>query len=133
MNKDLRKIQELDKKDIAASIAQDYESLIELWDEDCIAIPPDKDPVIGIYQIKRWLNQSKEIDYEVTRYEHNFVERKIIGDWAFEWGTFISTAVPQDEGPPVESSGKLLRILKRQPDGEWKVSRAIWNIDRKKE
>ena len=74
-----------------------------------------------------------EIEYEVTKYEHNFKERKIIGDWAFEWGTYISAAAPKDDGSPVESSGKLLRILKRQSDGEWKVARAIWNIDRKKQ
>jgi len=45
MNEDLTKIQELDNKDIAASMAQDYESLLELWDEDGIAIPPDAPPI----------------------------------------------------------------------------------------
>lgn len=132
MNEDLRYIQELDKKDIAASIAQDYQALLELWDENGIAIPPDEDPIVGITEIEKWLNQSGDIDYQVTKYEHSFEERKILGDWAFEWGTFLSSAVPKEDGPPVESSGKLLRILKRQKDGEWKVARAIWNIDQKK-
>ncbi len=131
MNEDLRKIQELDKKDIAASIAQDYKALLELWDKDGIAIPPDQGQIKGINEIEKWLNQSGEIDYEITKYEHKFEERKIIGDWAFEWGTYASAAEPKDDGPQIESSGKLLRILKRQPDGEWKVARAIWNIDSK--
>ena len=130
MNNDLAKIQELDERDIAASKAQDYATLIELWDKDAIVIPPDQEPIIGIDNIEKWLNQSSEIEYDVTEYEHSFEERKIIGDWAFEWGSYSSVAVPKDGGESITSSGKLLRILKRQQDGEWKVARAIWNIDR---
>ena len=130
MNKDLAKIEELDKRDIAASKAQDYSKLLELWDKDAIAIPPDQDPIVGISQIANWLSQSADAHYEITRYEHNFEERTIIGDWAFEWGSYISAAAPKDGGRRVESAGKLLRILKRQQDGEWKVARAIWNVDR---
>ena len=66
---------------------------------------------------------------KLVGYEHNFEERKILGDWAFEWGSYISVAAPKDGGEPSQSSGKLLRILKRQQNGEWKVARAIWNID----
>ena len=106
MNEDIVKIQELDNKDIAASIAQDFDALLELWDENGIAIPPGKDPIAGITEIKKWLKQSGGIDYEVTKYEHNFKERKIIGDWAFEWGTYTSAAVSKVDGIPVESSGK---------------------------
>ena len=129
MKTDLAKIKELDEKDIAASQAQDFEGLLDLWDPEGIAIPPDRDPVVGIEQIAIWLNQPAETEYEVTRYEHLFEERKIIGDWAFEWGSYLSAAAPLDGAAAIEASGKLLRILKRQPDGEWKVARAIWNVD----
>ena len=130
MNNDLVKIQELDERDIAASKAQDYEALLGLWDKHGIVIPPSQEPIIGIDNIEKWLNQPSEIEYDVTEYKHSFEERKIISDWAFEWGSYSSVAVPKDGGKPIESSGKLLRILKRQQDGEWKVARAIWNVDR---
>lgn len=133
MEQDLEKISKLDEKDIAASKARDYEGLLDLWDPEGIAIPPDRDPVVGIEQIAVWLDQPSETDYEVTRYEHHFEERKIMGDWAFEWGSYLSAAAPLDGSEPMEASGKLLRILKRQPDGEWKVARAIWNVDRVQE
>ena len=84
MNKDLAKIEELDKRDIAASKAQDYSKLLELWDEDAVAIPPDQDPIVGISQIANWLGQSGDAEYEITVYEHNFEERKIRGS---EWGS----------------------------------------------
>lgn len=129
MKTDLERIIELDEKDIAASKTQDTQGLLDLWDPEGIAIPPDQDPVVGIEQIATWLNQPDEAEYEVTQYEHNFEERKILEGWAFEWGSYLSAAVPLDGGAPTEASGKLLRILKRQPDGEWKVARAIWNVD----
>ena len=129
MNNDLKKIQQLDRRDIAASKTQDHQALLELWDKDGVALPPDQDPVVGMDAIRSWLMQSGNTDYDVTRYEHQFQERKIISDWAFEWGTFHSVAVSKADGAAFESSGKLLRILKRQPDGEWKVARAIWNVE----
>jgi len=132
MKRDLIKIQELDKKDIAASIAQDHEALLELWDQEGIAIPPDSDPIEGIAALEKWLHPSEEVAYQVTKYEHEFKERQIIGDWAFEWGIFRTAAELFDNSPPIEESGKLLRILKRQPDGEWKVARAIWNLDQQR-
>lgn len=130
MKTDLEKIQELDKKDIAASLVQDHQSLLALWDPDGIAIPPDQDPIVGIEQIENWLTQPAETPYEVTCYEHYFEERRILGEWAFEWGTYLSAAAPLDGSEVEQATGKLLRILKRQADGEWKVARAIWNVDR---
>lgn len=129
MSSDLEKIKQLDNNDIAASIDQDYTKLLELWDDEGVVIPPGEKPIIGIKAIKKWLNKAKEIEYKVTKYEHDFIERKIIGGWAFEWGTYTSAAELLGEEDPEESSGKLLRILKRQQDGEWKVARSIWNID----
>jgi uncharacterized protein (TIGR02246 family) len=129
MNPDLGKINRLDRRDIAASKAQDYSALLELWDDEGVAIPPGEEPIAGIDAIEKWLSQAGDTEYEITKYEHDFKERRIIGDWAFEWGTYASAAIPLEGGDPLESSGKLLRILRRQQDGEWKVARAIWNID----
>ena len=129
MNPDLEKIKALDEKDIAASLAQDHQGLLALWDPEGIAIPPNQAPIVGVEQIEAWLTQPAETEYEVTRYEHHFEERRILGEWAFEWGTYWSAAAPLDGSEGFESTGKLLRILRRQPDGEWKVARAIWNIN----
>lgn len=52
---------------------------------------------------------------------------KIQGDWAYEWGI---TRQKVNFPPPqkaVESEGKMLLILKRQPDGAWKIELESWN------
>lgn len=129
MNSDLDQIIKLDEQDIAASEAQDMSALLALWDADGVALPPGGDPVMGIKALRAWLEGQGEPDYEITEYVHDFVERQVLGDWAFEWGTYLSAARSVDGDSPVRATGKLLRILRRQPDGGWKVARAIWNVD----
>ncbi len=46
-------------------------------------------------------------------------------DYAFEWGT-LSGRTKLSDGTVRDEHYKLLRILRRDPDG-WKVHRAIWN------
>ena len=52
------------------------------------------------------------------------VEYGVDGDLAYEIGTFAVAGT----NPPEQ--GKFVNILKRQPDGTWKVSVSIFNSDR---
>ena len=126
---DLDLIEELDRLDIEASKGQDSAALLSLWAEDGVALPPGGDPIIGRESLRAWLQDSAEPHYRITEYVHDFEERKILGEWAFEWGSYTSAAEPLGEGEAIWATGKLLRILRRQTDGTWKVSRAIWNHD----
>lgn len=131
MQTDKQMIEELHKRDVAASKARDLATLVSLWTDDGIALPPDEDPVIGKEAIQLWLerNLEQERDYQITEYVHRFEEIEIFGEWAFEWGTFSGAVKPVAGGSPMRMTGKLLRILKRQPNGMWKVARSIWNND----
>ena len=128
---DYAQIEELHKKDMKAAKEGDFETLSSLMTDDCIIIPPNEEPLRGKKTIqenlKKQLEQQK--NYKVTEYIHSFEEVKIIGEWAYEWGAYRGTVVPAAGGEPITESGKLFRILKRQPDGSWKVARAIWNVD----
>ena len=131
MQSELNKIKELHEKDMAASKTKDLAVLVSLCTDDCIMIPPDEDPIIGKEAIKLWIqrNLEQERDYQITEYVHDFKEVNLLGDWAFEWGTFSGTAQPKTGGTPIRSTGKLFRILKQQSDGSWKIARSIWNND----
>ena len=67
--------------------------------------------------------------YEITKYDHRWEEIKVIGDWAFEWGYFDAAAKMIGSGKIIEQRGKLLRVLKKQEDGSWKVARVIAHND----
>ena len=127
---DHMKIEELHKKDMKASLERDYDTLISLMDEEVILIPPQGDPQRGkkavAENLKAYLEQTE--GWKVTEYAHEFEEVEVMGDWAFEWGTYRGTEVPPG-GWPIQETGKILRILKRQSDGSWKVYIAMGTPD----
>jgi uncharacterized protein (TIGR02246 family) len=131
MADDRRAIAELHETDMAASKDRDVPTLLSLCSEDCVLLPPGEDPIVGQEAIRESLerDQGQELDYVITEYVHEFAEVKVLGAWAFEWGTFRAVAEPVGGGAPIRSSGKILRILERQADGVWKVARSIWNND----
>jgi uncharacterized protein (TIGR02246 family) len=123
---DRLKIDELHHRDMTASMARDFETLVSLMDEDMILIPSRGEPLRGKKAVAESLKAYLELtaDRRVTEYVHEFEEVEIAGDWAFEWGRYRGTTVRPD-GPSLRETGKIFRILKKQADGSWKVFRAM--------
>ena len=57
------------------------------------------------------------------------VETVVSGDWAYQRGTFTTAATPKAGGAGREISGNFLRIYQRQPNGEWRMIRDMFNSD----
>jgi ketosteroid isomerase-like protein len=127
---DRLKIEELHQKDRKASLQRDYGTLVSLMDEAMILIPQQRAPLRGkqavAENLKAYLEQTQ--GWKVTEYVHDFEEVEVAGDRAFEWGTYRGTVVPPG-GQPIRETGKIVRILRRQPDGSWKVYRAMGIAD----
>ena len=64
-------------------------------------------------------------------YVSDIKDVQIVGDWAFEWG-YASGSYRDAAGKIFNIRGKQLRIMKRQPDGEWKFARMMGVIDSRK-
>lgn len=134
INKDtnaLEAIRELHEKDIQASKARDFDTLLSLWTEDGVLLEPGKKPTIGIDAIKAYMDKQKKVSktYTINKYEHRWEEIEVIGDWAFEWGYFDAEAEMVVSGEVIAQRGKLLRLLRKQKDGSWKVARVIAHTD----
>lgn len=126
---DMEKIEELHQTDMKASMAKDFDTLLDLWTDDGIMIRPGVEPIIGkkaiTQTIESYREQLKNITF--TQYLIEFNEVKIIGDHAYEWGDYHHKYFTKDNpGQELEQKGRLMRILRRQPDGQWKAARAIW-------
>ena len=127
---DLEAIQRLHERDLEASRARDFKNLRALMTEDAVFMPPGAP----------WRRGKEELDtafatmaeamaaVDVVEYDQEFEEIFVLGDFAIEWGT-ASGATRLANGELERSSFKLMRILQRQPDGEWKVHRSIWNAN----
>jgi ketosteroid isomerase-like protein len=60
-------------------------------------------------------------------YRPEIKDLQMAGDWAFEWGYFSYKGSPKAR----VIHGKVLRVIKRQPDGSWKFSRVMAFVDDK--
>jgi len=128
---DMEAINKLHQRDVEASKAMDVESLVSLWTDDIVSIPQNGDAVVGKEANRNSLLKLKQAsgDIDIVEYDLSFKEVKVIGDWAYEWGTFSGTVRPKDGGETSKSSGKLFRVLKREADGSWKVARTMSTYD----
>jgi uncharacterized protein (TIGR02246 family) len=128
---DLEAINQLHERDVEASKSLDVEALASLWTDDIVSIPQDGKPIIGKEANRNSLLKLREAmqDLDIVEYNISFNEVKVTGDWAFEWGTFSGAVKPKAGGEAMHSSGNLLRVLKREADGSWKVARTMSSND----
>jgi ketosteroid isomerase-like protein len=124
-------IEALNQHDVKAALASDVEAIVSQWTVDFVVIPPAGPIVRGRSANAALAEQAKEqmralipVDYVVE-----IEEITVTGDYAFEWGTYRGAARPRAGGSDVTYSGKLLRILQRQPDGSWKMHRTMTTSD----
>ena len=87
--------------------------------------------MVGIDAIRGWLKkgQAGAARFEITEYKIDFEEVHVLGKEAVEWGRTRIAVRPKGASRGMSVSGNILRVLRRQPDGTWKVARAIWNVN----
>jgi ketosteroid isomerase-like protein len=130
-NKDLEAIEELHWRDVVAMKAYDYEALMSLMDEQCILFPHDSEPEDGRAYLTRARASSDGIESqpEIHELEQDWQEVRLLGDFAFEQG-IVRYAVRDANGAIIRETQRLMRLLHRQPDGQWRVLRAMWHAPR---
>ena len=79
---DLGPIEELHRRDMAASKAFDVDALAALWTDDIVSLAPDQPPVIGKDANRAMLLKMREQSaaFEILEYRLSFQEIKITGD-----------------------------------------------------
>jgi uncharacterized protein (TIGR02246 family) len=124
---DLRAIEAINQRDVQFALANDAAMMMSQWTDDIVLLPP-----VGPIQRGRSIiaEAFKGVESpENVEYVLDIQEIKVLGDHAFEWGTYRYGVRPRAGGETVRTSGKLMRILQRQPDGSWKIHRGIITAD----
>lgn len=128
---DIEAINALHQRDMEASKKWDIDTLTSLWTDDIVTLSQGEPPMIGKEanraSMLRLRDESR--DMQIADYILSFNEVKIVGDWAFEWGTYSGTVKPVAKGDAIRTTGKVMRVLKKDPDGTWKVARAMYDSD----
>ena len=118
--------------------AGDLDAWLAVFAEDAVSMPPNEPPVVGKEAI-RSLGQGV---FEHFNFEETMSSAEVMaaGDWGFDRGTYTLTPTPVAGGEPAEGAqpeimrelnyaqdGKYLWILRRQPDGSWKIACDMWS------
>jgi uncharacterized protein (TIGR02246 family) len=122
----LARIEELRRADVAASLRWDAAALSALLTEDVVLLPPGGEPVRGRAAARAGLEAAGATAPEVLEYREEFEETLVLGDHAVEWGWISGAERPREGGEIRRSRHHVMRILRREPDGAWKVARSIF-------
>ncbi len=129
--KDLAAIEKLHQKEQEASLKNDFKTLRSLIDDNAVVMPNGQDIVEGKDALDASFQTMKAAmsDYVVLKYKMDFQEIKVLGNYAYEWGTITGASRKKGSDEVYNTSYKIMRILKKEPNGEWKVYRSMWNSD----
>ena len=123
---ELAAIEKLHQQDIAATLSRDPVALTDLWTDDAIRLGPGQPAEVGKQAIResneRW---SARPGFKVLTYVPEIKDLTIWDGWAVEWGYFTASYVESPGGEPKQIRGARLWVLKKLPDGSWKVFRAM--------
>ncbi len=124
-NEDIQAIRQLAADWRSGWLAGDVDALLCLYAEEPVLMPQGQPAVSGKDAIRPLY---EAVLQEVTiESEGTLMEVEVSGDWGYFWSTYKLTATPKAGGETIESEGKSLFIVKRQPDGAWKIARLIDN------
>ncbi len=97
----------------------------DLFTEDVIVMRPNELSAIGREANRERLEEL--FDQYTLDITFSTEEVVVAGDWAFVRDTYSETVTPKGAGEPQMIYGKQINILRRQPDGSWKITRRIHN------
>ena len=99
----------------------DVPGFVRGYAEDARILPPDMEPVDGRAAIEQfWAGATQQMGIRDLRLTSDEVE--VFGERAYEQGRFEFMT---GQGP---ARGKYIMIWRREPTGEWKWYRDIWNL-----
>ena len=130
LDNDLRAIQALNRHDVDAVLAGDISAIAAQWTDDFVTLS-SRATIRGKAANLALIEASAEQmhAFEPVDYVVEFEEITVSGEFAYEWGTYRGSVRPRAGGEAMSYHGKLLRILRRQVDGSWKMHRTMMTND----
>ncbi len=123
---DLAAIEKLHQQDIAATLSRDPGALTDLWTDDAIRLGGGQADVGKKAIRERNERQTANKGFKVLSYVPETKDLTFLdGGWAVEWRSFTASYADSPGGEAKQIRGTVLGVLKKLPDGSWKVFRLM--------
>ncbi|RPI58124.1 MAG: nuclear transport factor 2 family protein [Lysobacterales bacterium] len=123
---DLAAITAFNERYLKSINEEDIAALSALTTDGHVMLPPNREPVVG-KAANDAMNGGAFERYDFSE-TWRPVETVVDGDLGFQRGTFTVIANPKTgDGDRLEVNGSFLRIYQRQPNGEWRMTRDMFN------
>jgi ketosteroid isomerase-like protein len=99
----------------------DFDALLPLYTADGRLMPPGAQPVTGPLAIRDFFAGRGR---SVRHHKVELVDVLPSGNYAYTTSHFTATLVVNEKATPI--SGSTVRLLERQPDGQWKIKSHIF-------
>jgi uncharacterized protein (TIGR02246 family) len=113
---------------MAALSAGDAAGVTALFADNGVMVPPDRGAMTGKEAIRWGLRQA--FGLFSAKITGESLEAEVAGGWAFARRIYTMTLTAKTGGEQMEVVANWLDILKRQPDGSWKIHVETVNSDR---
>jgi len=114
---DLDAIEALNHRDVQAALAGDPAAMMSQWTDGFVLLPA-AGPIMRGRAVIAEAFRGMRSQTEILEYTLDIQEVGVVGDYAFQWGTYHYVARPRDGGEAT-----------RQPDASWKIHRSIATAD----
>jgi ketosteroid isomerase-like protein len=121
---DIAAVKQLGQSYAQAVLAGNADSVVALYAEDAVEMPPNRPVRVGKAAIKAGYGVGGTSAFAIT-------SAQIDGrsDLAFDRGTWSWTGMMPGQTEPTSESGSYLVIARRQAGGSWLWTDVIWNSD----
>ena len=113
------------EEEMLAMSSGDIDRYFAILAVDAVLLPPNTTAKRG-QELRSWLKDFLDhFGVQWLRFAHG--ETVVVGDLAYHEYEYSMKSTPKEGGEPAIGHGKGLHVLRREPDGAWKVVRNIWN------
>ena len=112
-----------------ATLRMDNAATLALWTEDGISLLPSTKPIVGKPAIAAFLESvtASIKGAKMQKFEMECFAIDVSGNLATEWCTEHQIVQMPGGKPPFDGRGKMLLVLRRGSDGNWRMKREMWN------
>jgi len=122
---DLKAIDSVRDAHVAALNAGDARAWAAQFTDDGVQMPPNMPGNVGRSSIESW--SKGFMDMFRLEFALSVDEVRVLGEWAFERGTYTIGLNPKWGGPSMQDAGKYVTIYQRKSGDSWRMARDIWN------